>query len=169
VLILKKDTPDDPQRVLQRLMALCSRKECCVWHIQQKLNRTNLPPEQQNEIMDRLLRERFVDNRRFVEIYCRDRCGRAQWGWNKIQRGLTLWGLKDYLEEARAMCLELDPNRTALPALAKAKWSSLTASGTTLDYRQRQKLCAKLSRYLLGKGYPSDDVFAQVRLYFEPS
>ena len=169
MLILKKDTPDDPQRVLQRLMALCSRKECCVWHIQQKLNRTNLPPEQQNEIMDRLQRERFVDNRRFVEIYCRDRCGRAQWGWNKIQRGLTLWGLRDYLEEARAICLELDPNRTALPAWAKAKWSSLTASGTTLDYRQRQKLCAKLSRYLLGKGYPSDDVFAQVRLYFEPS
>lgn len=168
-LLLKKPPSSDPQVVLNRLMALCSRKECCVWHIQRRLDQTALNPDQQKTILEKLIRERFVDNRRFVEIYCRDRCLRARWGWNKIRNGLTRWGLRDYLEEARRWCLELDPNHTALEELATAKWNSMNPTGETLSFQERQKRCAKLSRYLLGKGYAPDDVFARVRIYFEPS
>jgi regulatory protein len=167
--LLKKQPSSDPQAVLNRLMALCSRKECCVWHIQRRLDQTTLDDEQRQAILQKLLRDRFVDNRRFVEIYCRDRCLRARWGWNKIRNGLTRWGLRDHLEEARRWCLELDPNQSALNDLATAKWNSMILPGESLSFLERQKRCAKLSRFLLGKGYAPDDVFARVRFYFEPS
>jgi hypothetical protein len=73
------------------------------------------------------------------------------------------------LEEARRWCLELDPNQSALNELATAKWNSMILPGESLRFQERQKRCAKLSRFLLGKGYAADDVFARVRFYFEPT
>jgi regulatory protein len=141
-------------------MKLCARRECCSGQIILKLKKTTLTEEEQSMILTRLLKERYVDDTRFAEIYCRDKALNARWGWNKILQQLKQWNLGDVQAKALAVWKELNPNNTHLTELAASKWKQIPRHLPT------DKRCARLSRFLLGRGFAIHDVIEVVRPYF---
>ena len=152
--------PDKPQTVLARLMRYCSRRECCSGQMMLRLEKTTLSENEQLEILNRLVRDRFVDDDRFAAIYCRDKALHARWGWIKIRQHLKQWRLEHALPTAHKVWLELNPNNEGLAALSASKWKQMP------DNLPVNKRCARLSRFLLSRGYPMHDVIEAVRPYF---
>jgi len=152
--------PDKPQVVLARLMRYCSRRECCSGQILLKLEKTTLSVTEQRDIMNRLFQERFINDERFAEIYCREKALNARWGWSKICQRLKWWKMDKALARAHAVWLELNPNRESLMILASNKWKQIP------DSLPVNKRCARLSRFLLSRGFATNDVIEVVRPYF---
>jgi SOS response regulatory protein OraA/RecX len=71
------------------------------------------------------------------------------------------WGLdQEALARAREIWIELCPDKGGLASLAEGKWRILPIS-LSIDKR-----CARLSRFLLSRGFAMQDVIEVVRPYF---
>ncbi len=101
-----------------------------------------------------------MDDERFAAIYCRDKSLNARWGWIKIRQHLKQWKLDHTLARAQDVWAELNPNNEGLTSLAAKKWKQMP---NELPVNKR---CARLSRFLLGRGYAIHDVIEAVRPYF---
>ena len=67
---MKEDKKEiSEQSALQRLAALCSRGEHSSGEILEKMRRWGLSEEAQARIMERLLRDRYVDDERFAHAF----------------------------------------------------------------------------------------------------
>jgi regulatory protein len=141
-------------------MRYCSRRECCSGQILLRLEKSTLSENEQLEILNHLVRERFVDDERFAAIYCRDKSLHSRWGWIKIRQHLKQWKLEHALPIAESVWKELNPNNDGLTALAASKWNQIP------DSLPVNKRCARLSRFLLSRGYAMHDVIEAVRPYF---
>jgi regulatory protein len=142
-------------------MRYCSRRECCSGQIILRLQKTALTEAEQTNLLNALREGCFVNDLRFAEIYCRDKSLNARWGWVKIRRNLMRWGLdQEALARAREIWIELCPDKGGLASLAEGKWRILPIS-LSIDKR-----CARLSRFLLSRGFAMQDVIEVVRPYF---
>lgn len=151
---------DQAGAVLARLIRYCSQRECCSGQILRRLEKTSLSETDQKDVLKALYEGRFVDDMRFAEIYCRDKALNARWGWIKIRRNLKGWGLDPFLDRAHQVWLELNPDHLGLTSLAAHKWRGIPNSLPV------EKRCARLSRFLIGRGFAIKDVIEVVRPYF---
>ena len=61
------------QEAYLTLAALCAQSEHCQWEMTEKMLRWEIPDEAQTRIMDRLIKERYVDDERFARAFVKDR------------------------------------------------------------------------------------------------
>ncbi len=153
--------------ILARMMRTCSRREMCSEQIRRKLKDLPLQDEEKESIVQKLIENRFVDDRRFVEIYCRDKSLRAQWGWFKIRDNLRNLKLLPYETLARELCSPQETAKSTLSELALRKWNQICTQKEGLSLRQRRSHCARLSRFLLGRGFAPEEVTEAVSPYFK--
>lgn len=73
---------------LQALMERCARTEICLWDARRLLTRWQVPRPEWEAILQRLIDERFIDERRYAEAYVRDRLRFSRWGVRKIADAL---------------------------------------------------------------------------------
>ena len=101
------------------------------------------------EILQSLIDDKYVDDRRYAEAFCRDKSALAGWGRVKIRYMLRAKGISD--EIIREALEEIDPGRAdqRLQKLAEAKFKMLA---------EDPQCKIKLLRYLLGRGYQYEDV-----------
>ncbi len=70
----KKDTGLMPKEVaLGKATALCGGSEHCSSQIMEKLSSWNVSVQDANDIMDYLIKEKYIDNSRFARAYCHDK------------------------------------------------------------------------------------------------
>lgn len=79
-----------PQQAFERLADRAATTEICSAEASAKLRDWEIAPDVANKILDRLIAERYIDDRRFTHAYVRDRINNAHWGLLKIRRALTL-------------------------------------------------------------------------------
>lgn len=77
-----------PEQALRSLCMTCSRMERCVSDARRSLARWNIPPEEQQKIIARLVAEKFIDERRYADAYVREKVSAGRWGLGKIIFGL---------------------------------------------------------------------------------
>lgn len=153
---------DTVSKELSRMMAACSRRECCRSEIRAKLGRVSaskgnvvqLTASQIEEIVERLCGERFIDERRYASAFARDRSSLQGWGPVRIRRALSLKGISP---EDVSFALESIDSKVAdarMESLLTAKLRSLR-SGHVSD---SQALRVKLLRYGLSRGYSYDRI-----------
>ena len=140
----------DPQKVADRMRALCSRREYCRKDVMKKVM-TALDGDvaKAEEVVAKLVEERYVDDLRYATAFARDKASIAGWGEAKIRYMLSSKGLD---RELIAQALdEVDDKRaeTRLEKLMENKVRSLK------DDPQRR---LKLLRFGLGRGYSYDQV-----------
>ena len=145
-----KEKDKDPAKVLDRMRRLCSRREYCTSEVLKKI-RDNFEGDgaQVNEMLDVLVREKYVDDLRYASAFARDKSSISGWGEVKIRYMLAAKGIaKDVVDKALE---EVDRSRAdrRLEKLMENKWKSLKD-----DPQGRMKLL----RFALGRGYGYDEV-----------
>ena len=93
---MKEDKKEiSEQSALQRLAALCSRGEHSSGEMLEKMRRWGLSEEAQARIMERLLRDRYVDDERFAHAFVNDKVKYNKWGRRKIEQALWQKGVDE--------------------------------------------------------------------------
>ncbi|MFA9390768.1 MAG: regulatory protein RecX [Prolixibacteraceae bacterium] len=89
------------KRALSKCMAICSKAEKCVSEIQKKLDVWEIESSGAQEIIDQLIKEKFIDESRFARYYTRDKYRFNHWGKIKIAFQLKMKAIpKSTIDEA---------------------------------------------------------------------
>ena len=95
------DTISNLDAVFSRMAWLCSRREYCSSAVLQKIRQKGLDGKDAAAVLERLVRERYVDDARYARAFVRDKALLAGWGPRKISFALSAKGIsKEVVEEA---------------------------------------------------------------------
>ena len=149
-----KSDVKDPLKVADRMRALCSRREYCRKDVLKKvMTALDGDAAKAEEVVGKLVEERYVDDRRYAVAFARDKASIAGWGAAKIRYMLAAKGVD---REIIASALEeIDVNRAdaRLEKLMENKARSLK------DDPQRR---IKLLRFGVGRGYAYEEVSSMI-------
>lgn len=80
----KKSDNISVQAALSKVQFICSKQEKCCSDIRKKLQDWNISIDDQDEIIQSLLEDKFIDESRFTNFYVRDKYRFNKWGRIKI-------------------------------------------------------------------------------------
>lgn len=134
------------QDLLYRATALCAGSEHCCHDIQEKLSRWGATEEESAEILDYLLKEKYIDEERFCRAYAKDKMRYNHWGRQKIDQGMRLLGLDS---QHRRQALDELPEEEYVDILT----SLLRSKQRSIKGRNAYERQGKLMRFALGRGF----------------
>ena len=138
------------QQALQSLMRLCARSEKSTGDALRLMRTWGVPEAEQRAVLDKLLADRYIDNRRYAEAYTREKSQLSGWGERKIAMQLRLKGVER--ETISAVLSELMDDDDKRERLREKLQRKLRSTKAVNDYELR----GKLLRYALGLGYDYD-------------
>ena len=138
------------QQALQSLMRLCARSEKSTGDALRLMRTWGVPEAEQRAVLDKLLADRYIDNRRYAEAYTREKSQLSGWGERKIAMQLRLKGVER--ETISAVLAELMDDDAKQERLREKLQRKLRSTKAANDYELR----GKLLRYALGLGYDYD-------------
>ena len=144
---MKKDMTE--QEAFLQLAALCAQAEHCQQEMRDKMRRWELDETAQNRIIDRLIKERYVDDERYARAFVKDKIRYNKWGRRKVQQ--ALWQKHIDADIQQQVLDEIDEKEylDILRPLLKQKRKSIRAAS---DYELNQKL----ARFALSRGFTLD-------------
>lgn len=144
---MKKDMTE--QEAYLQLAALCAQAEHCQQEMRDKMRRWELDESVQNRIIDRLIKERYVDDERYARAFVKDKIRYNKWGRRKVQQ--ALWQKRIDADIQQRVLDEIDEKEflDVLRPLLKQKRKSIRAAS---DYELNQKL----ARFALSRGFTFD-------------
>ena len=102
----------EEKKVLERLQRQCARMEYCVSDIRRKTLKALEGDEDAAErVVASLVKDRFVDDRRFAAAFAREKSALQGWGTVKIRFQLRGKGVSD--EIITEALQEIDPEKAA--------------------------------------------------------
>ena len=137
-------------KVLNRLRGLCSRREYCVADVLKKAT-DGLEGDRAaaQEVVDVLVKEKYVDDLRYASAYARDKAAIQGWGEVKIRYMLTAKGVSRGIIDMALEEIDQDKADSRLEKLLHNKFKSL---------KDDPQVRLKLIRFALGRGYSYDEV-----------
>lgn len=138
------------EKVLDRMRNLCSRREYCRSDIMKKaLTALDGDCDAAGKVVDILVAEKYIDERRYASAFARDKASLAGWGETKIRYMLSSKGVpRDVVEQALEDIDDLKA-RTRLEKLMENKFRSL---------KDDPQCRLKMLRFGLGRGYGYEEV-----------
>ena len=138
------------QQALQSLMRLCARSEKSTDDALRLMRTWGVPEAEQRGVLEKLIADRYIDNRRYAEAYAHEKSRLAGWGERKIAMQLRLKGVeRETISAVLAEVLQDDSMAERLQEKLEKKLRTVKAAN---DYELR----GKLLRYALGLGYDYD-------------
>ena len=133
------------------LTALCAQAEHCQYEMVEKMLKWELPEECQARIMERLVKERYVDDERFARAFVKDKIRYNKWGRRKVEQ--ALWQKRIDADIRQRVLDEIDTDEyvEVLRPLLQQKRKSTKANS---PYELQQKLI----RFALGRGFDFDAI-----------
>ena len=146
----KKDSGLMPKEVaLGKATTLCSGSEHCTSQIMEKLSLWGVSVQDAYNIMDYLVKEKYIDNKRFARAYCHDKFCYNHWGRIKIRQMLRHLRLNDEEIEEGMETIDEEDYLEALNDVLRAK-------DRTLKDKDKYLRKAKLVRHLLSRGFETE-------------
>lgn len=138
------------EKVLDRMRNLCSRREYCRSDIMKKaLTALDGDRDAAGKVVDILVAEKYIDERRYASAFARDKASLAGWGETKIRYMLSSKGVpRDVVQQALEDIDDLKA-RTRLEKLMENKFRSL---------KDDPQCRLKMLRFGLGRGYGYEEV-----------
>ena len=150
--IKRNKTADE---TLTSLMRLCARAERSSGDALRLMQNWGVNKNEQQKVLQRLIKERFIDDRRYAETFIREKCNLSAWGRYKIQSALKRKGIaSDIIAEALAKLNPTD-NKKRLQDRLQTKIKHI-------KYDTEYQLKTKLIRYALSLGFEMDEVMDSV-------
>ena len=134
---------------LLRLSALCAQGEHCQWEMLEKMRKWELSDEAQARIMERLVKDRYVDDERYARAFIKDKIRYNKWGRRKVEQALWMKHIDDDIRQRTLDEVDDEEYLSVLRPLLKEKRRTTKASS---DYELNQKLI----RFALGRGFTYD-------------
>ena len=144
---MKKEMTE--QEAYLQLAALCAQAEHCQQEMRDKMRRWELDETVQNRIVDRLIKERYVDDERYARAFVKDKIRYNKWGRRKVQQALLQKRIDADIQQRVLDEIEEKEYLDILRPLLKQKRKSIKAES---DYELNQKLV----RFALGRGFGFD-------------
>lgn len=148
-----RESRTDRAKVLDRMRRLCSAREYCSSDIRQKIGDMTDNAADAEDIMDSLIRDGYVDDRRYAGAFARDKSTIAGWGPVKIGYALSCKGIPHELIEGALKGIDDACARRRLYRLLEVKSRSVGN-----DPQRRMKLL----RFAVGRGYGYDQAAAVI-------
>ena len=134
---------------LLRLSALCAQGEHCQWEMLEKMRKWELSDEAQARIMERLVKDRYVDDERYARAFIKDKIRYNKWGRRKVEQALWMKHIDDDIRQRTLDEVDDEEYLSVLRPLLKEKRRTTKASS---DYELNQTLI----RFALGRGFTYD-------------
>ena len=142
-------TQKTEQEAYLALAALCAQAEHCQWEMLEKMRRWELSDEAQARVMERLVKERYVDDERYARAFVKDKIHYNKWGRQKVEQALWQKHIDDDIRQRVLDEVDDDEYLSILRPLLQQKRKSTKAQS---DYELNQKLI----RFALGRGFTFD-------------
>lgn len=137
------------EQVLLKLTSMCSTAEHCSGEMIRKMELWKVPSAMQAEVMEYLVKEKYVDDRRFCRFFVNDKIKYNKWGRRKVEQ--ALWEKRIDAAVAREVLDEVpdDIYVGILSELLKQKRKSVKGGS---DY----EIKCRLVRFAVGRGFTYD-------------
>ena len=149
------------QEAYLTLTALCAQAEHCQWEMLEKMRRWEIPEEAQARVMQRLVKEKYVDDERYAEAFVKDKVRYNKWGRRKVDQGLWQKHIDADIRKRVLDEVNDDEYLSVLRPLLKQKRKTTKANS---DYELNQKLM----RFALGRGFTFDIIRQCIDVEEEP-
>ena len=143
---------DGFKQALQRAASLCSRKEHSSVEVRAKLKAWNVPESWIERILDRLIQEKFVDDKRYASLFVREKFRLNQWGRVKIAHQLRQHGIGEETIQDALQEIDVDAYTQTCATLIRSK--SVAIKDKNPFVRK-----GKILRYVSGKGFETDLIY----------
>ena len=137
------------QEAYLRLASLCAQAEHCQYEMREKMRRWELGEEAQTRIMERLVKERYIDEMRYARAFVKDKVVYNKWGRRKVEQALWQKQIDDDIRQCVLEEVDDETYVSVLRPLLKQKRKSTKAGS---EYEMNQKLV----RFALGRGFTFD-------------
>ena len=144
---MKKEMTE--QEAYLQLATLCAQAEHCEQEMRDKMKRWEIDETVQNRIIDRLVKERYIDNERYARAFVKDKMRYNKWGRRKVQQALWMKRIDNDIQQRVLDEIDDKEYLDVLRPLLKQKRKSTKAAN---DYELNQKLV----RFALGRGFTFD-------------
>jgi regulatory protein len=133
---------------LNKAMAICARKECCISEISNKLDSWGVDETSAGKVIFNLVKDKFIDEERYSKAFARDKFRYYKWGRLKIRAGLIQ---KRIPENVINTALEVIDEKEYLDQIQIL----ITSHRKKIKAKNQYDLKGKLMRYGLSKGFES--------------
>ena len=144
---MKKEMTE--QEAYLQLATLCAQAEHCEQEMRDKMKRWEIDETVQNRIINRLVKERYIDNERYARAFVKDKIRYNKWGRRKVQQALWMKRIDNDIQQRVLDEIDDKEYLDVLRPLLKQKRKSTKAAN---DYELNQKLV----RFALGRGFTFD-------------
>jgi regulatory protein len=149
----KNNSENAPYReALSRAMALCASREYCSDDIRIKLNLWGLDKNNTISVINTLIEEKFIDDKRYAEAFVKDRFRYNKWGRIKIAAMLRAKRIDNTIIDEALAVLDEDDYRRSVSEI-------ITSHRAHIKAKNRYDLKGKLMRYGLSKGFESQILY----------
>ena len=139
------------EQALQKLAALCSQSEHCTSEMKEKMTRWGIDEDAQQRVVEYLVANRYVDDRRYARSFVNDKLKYNKWGPRKIEQ--SLW-MKHIDESILREALDDVENEEYISVLRPLLTSKRKTTKAETDYEMNQKLL----RFAIGRGFTFEQV-----------
>ena len=148
---LKKKRTKTPDEALASLMRLCARTEKSEGDARRLMRGWGLAERDAQQVLDRLVRDRFIDDSRYAEAFVREKLRLSGWGEYKIRTALQRKGVGKELIDAAL-------SQADRSGMGERLAQQLERKARTVKYATQYELKTKLIRYGLSLGYDYEAV-----------
>ncbi|MBR1409514.1 MAG: RecX family transcriptional regulator [Prevotella sp.] len=134
------------QEAYLQLAAACAQAEHCEQEMRDKMKRWEIDLSTQNKIIDRLTKERYIDNERYTRAFVKDKIRYNKWGRRKVQQ--ALW-MKRIDEDIQHRVLDEIDDKEYIDVLVPLLKQKRKSTKATNDYELNQKLV----KFALSRGF----------------
>ena len=141
--------PMTGQQAYLKLTALCARSEHCQHDMLEKMRQWGVSPEEQAEVMQRLVQERYVDDTRFAHAFVVDKVRYNKWGRRKVEQALWAKHIDKTVATEALDDISDEEYLAVLRPLLKQKRKSTKA-------QSEYELTMKLIKFAFSRGFTMD-------------
>ena len=147
----KVKRPKTAEQALTSLMRLCARAERSSGDAMRLMATWMVPEADRQGVLQRLIKDRFIDDSRYAEVFVREKSNLSAWGEYKIRTALRRKGIADEIINSALQQMPAEQNLERLTERLKRKIR-------TIKYDTTYQLKTKLIRHALSLGFTMDDV-----------
>jgi regulatory protein len=115
----------------------------------EKMRQWGISEDEQAEVMDRLIKERYVDDERFARAFIYDKIRYNKWGRRKVEQALWMKRIDDSISKPLLDEVDDEEYLSILRPLLKQKRKSTKADS---EY----ELTMKLIKFAISRGFTMD-------------
>jgi regulatory protein len=148
----------DKKQALSKTMALCAKQEYCSGDVREKLRVWGISPQDSDEIIRELVKQKFIDDLRYATAYVKDKIRFNQWGRIKLRYMLGAKKIPGSIIDQVLQEINQELYTEVLKDLLQKKDKSLKKEPDLWIHKQ------KLIRFAQSRGFETEEILKVIEI-----